>query len=196
MLEAEEEIIRLRNAYKKESYGDINNGFYIREKLITFSEQEILEGSIRVQLPESFTDMPSEYVKLKYPSEQRPPVIKSNEQGDINFTFNLLPVPVPKEHTPEFRDQMQQVIKRYQPVNVFYETGEILTASGKAYWFDYKSHGIDEQLYNLVYFISTESQVLHGVFNCPMKEAQIWKRIVMEVIKSIAFSESKEENHA
>lgn len=188
MLEIEEEMIRAKNAYKKESYGTLEEGYRMNGTLVTFEKVEIFNGTICIMLPDTFTDLPLEYAKLKYPSEQRPPVIKSNAEGDVNFTFNLLPVPIPKGKGGEFRDQMSQAIKRFQPSNVFFETKEWEQEENQmeAAWFDYKSHGIDEKLYNLVYFIPIGEKVLHGVFNCSMTKAKLWKPVVEKIIESIA----------
>lgn len=196
MSELEEEIIRLKNAYKKETGGTLEEGFYIRGQQIRFQPTEVLEGKLLVTLPETFTDLPLEYAKIKYPSEQRPAVIKSNEEGSVNFTFHLLPVSVPKGKVFQLRDQMKKAMKQFQPANVFFEANQLQTETLELAWFDYKSHGIDEKIYNRMYFIPMGEQVLHGVFNCPMAEGDLWKPIVMEVMKSIVFMEKEETEEA
>lgn len=42
-----------------------------------------------LMLPDTFVDMPSSIVKLKYPSEQRPQIIKTSLDASVNFTFSL-----------------------------------------------------------------------------------------------------------
>lgn len=185
MSEMEEEIIRLKNACKKETCGTLEEGFYVREQLIRFQKTEVLEGRLLAALPETFTDMPPEYARIKYPSEQRPAVIKSNEEGSVNFTFQLLPVAVPKGKVSQLRDQMKKAVKQLQPANVFFEADQLQTDTLELAWFAYKSHGIDEKIYNVMYFMPMGEQVLHGVFNCPMAEGDVWRPIVMEVMKSM-----------
>lgn len=191
MPQTEEDIIRLRNGYKKESQEN-EEGFYIREQLITLEKQYVLQDRICVQLPEDFRDMPLELARIKYPSEQRPPVIKSNLKGDVNFTFQMLPAAVPTEHLAEFRNQMMRWIQKSQPSNVFYEQKEIHTDTINIAWFDYKSHGLDEQLYNFMYFMPIGKETLHGVFNCRLIDGKLWHPIVMKIIESIQLI--KEEN--
>lgn len=191
MSEIEEEIIRLRNAYKGETRGNMEEGFFVKGELITFSRTELFQGKLVVNLPEAFTDLPLEYAKMKYPSEQRPSVIKSNKEGSVNFTFKLLSVSVPINKIGQLRNQMKNVIKRFQPANIFFEQGEIKINTIEAAWFDYKSHGIDQKLYNLMYFMPLGEQVLHGVFNCPMDVGKDWKPVVFEVIKSIVWTECR-----
>lgn len=193
MPQTEQEIIRLRNAYKKKSQQN-EEGFYIREQHITLEKQYVLQDRICLQLPEDFEDMPLELAKIKYPSEQRPTVIKSNLKGDVNFTFQMLPVEVPSPHLTDFRRQMMQWIQRMQPSNVFYEEKEIHIDTIHIAWFDYKSHALDEQLYNLMYFIPMGKETMHGVFNCRLQEAKLWHPIVMKVIESIQVIEQEKKN--
>lgn len=191
MSEIKEEIIRLKNAYKSETRGNIEEGFYVKGELITFCRTELFQGKLDVNLPETFTDLPLEYAKMKYPSEQRPSVIKSNKEGSVNFTFELLSASVPTDKIGQLRNQMKNVIKRFQPANVFFEQGEMQINAIDTAWFDYKSHGIDQKLYNLMYFMSLKDQVLHGVFNCPMDVGKDWRPVVFEVMKSIMWMGEK-----
>lgn len=189
MSEIEEEMIRLKNAYKCETRGNMEDGFYVKGEYITFCRTELFHGQLMVDLPESFMDLPLEYAKLKYPSEQRPSVIKSNKEGSINFTFEFLKASVPEGKIKQLRNQMKNVIKRFQPANVFFEQGEMQVNTLETAWFDYKSHGIDQKIYNLMYFIPLREQVLHGVFNCPMDVGKDWKPVIFEVMKSIVWTE-------
>lgn len=191
MSEIEEEMIRLKNAYKGETRGNMEEGFYVKGEHITFCRIELFQGKLAVNLPETFTDLPLEYAKMKYPSEQRPSVIKSNKEGSINFTFELLSASVPTDKIEQLRNQMKNVIKRFQPANVFFEKGEMQINTIETAWFDYKSHGIDQKLYNLMYFMPLDEQVLHGVFNCPMDMGKDWRPVVFEVMKSITWIEQE-----
>lgn len=196
MSEIEEEIIRMKNAYKVKTRGNIEEGFFVKGERITFCRTEIFQGKLIVDLPETFIDMPLEYAKMKYPSEQRPSVIKSNKEGSINFTFELLTANVPGNKIGQLRNQMKNVIKRFQPANVFFEQGEMQINTLETAWFDYKSHGIDQKIYNFMYFIPLEEQVLHGVFNCPMDRGKDWRPVVFEVIKSIIWVEQEDNEES
>lgn len=182
---ADEVIIKALNKYKKEQQGDIESGIYIREEKIQFEKQILFDGKMTIMLPKEFTEMSLEMAKIKYPMEQRPQVIKTNQEGTINFTFSLLDAKVENKNIEEVRDGLQRIMKRVQPANIFYEK-ELAEVDGKTIgWFDYKSHGIDQKIYNLVYVLPIEEKVMHGVFNSPITEMEIWKLIVLEVIQTI-----------
>lgn len=182
---ADEQIIEALNSYKKKQYGDIETGIFIKEELYEFNRQEFFDGKMSVMLPNKFIDMPLELAKMKYPMEQRPQVIKMNEQSDINFTFSILEVELKSENVQELNEGFYHIIKKAQPANVFYEKKLEEMKDTVAGWFDFKSHGLDQKLYNLMYCIPIEGKLLHGIFNSPIQDAEAWKPIVLQVIHSI-----------
>lgn len=50
-------------------------------------------------------------------------------------------------------------------------------------WFDFKSHGVDENIYNIMYCLPIGGKAMHGVFDCPITAAELWKPCVLEVIR-------------
>lgn len=197
----DEKIIREKNAYKAGATGDIYGGLHIKEELYEFEPMELFEGMVSVYLPKMFEDMSDNYAALKYPMNSRPQIIKTNKNTDINFSFNLIPQKVDVEHVQLFTAQMRKVIKTVQPATVFYDMKYIDMAGNIAdslndsehqvdgrmimSYFDYKSPAIDGQIYNFMFFTLLEETVLHGVFNCRYRDADIWKDIFIQVMDSV-----------
>ena len=96
---------------------------------------------------------------------------------------------------------MKKVIKTIQPATVFFDekyidmAGNIADSQGEAEhivegrmnisYFDYKSPAIDEQIYNFMFFAPLKETILHGVFNCRYRDADIWKDIFIQVADSV-----------
>ena len=117
--------------------------------------------------------------------EQRPQIIKTNENTDINFTFSLLEQEMSNNHVLELNDYLYKVLKSARSENTYFEkkveqVGELLVG-----WFDFKSHGIDQNIYNVMYCTPISGKLLHGVFNCPLDLVEVWKPVVLQVIQSI-----------
>ncbi|BCJ92613.1 hypothetical protein acsn021_01820 [Anaerocolumna cellulosilytica] len=193
---ADEKIIEAMNQYKTGEHGDIETGIYLKEQLFQFERQEFYDGKFSVMLPADFKDMPLEAAKFKYPSEQRPKIIKTNEEGDINFTFNLLEeVDFETKFVKEAKDGLYNIIKRLQPANVFYESKEEEIADTLVGWFEFKSHGLDCKIYQLMYCMPIGGKMLQGIFNCKYADSKLWKPIFLQVMKSIQ-DNTKEEQDA
>lgn len=181
----DEVFIRAMNKHKAEQQGDIYSSVFIREEIFEFERQMLFQEKMSIMLPKKFFDMPLELAKIKYPMEQRPQIIKTNEIGDINFTFSLLEEKLENNQVEKVKDGLVLILKRAYPANIFYENKIEKKKDKIIGWFDFKSHGIDQKLYNLMYLLPIEGKFLHGIFNCPLSEVDLWKPVVLQVIHSI-----------
>ena len=181
----DEILIKKGNEYKQFAYGNLEEGMYIQGVFYEFSRQKLTLEDISIMLPINFSDMPLTMAKVKYPSEQRPDIIKMNVESDINFTFKLLEFPQTEQSLEQIIQYFYQVIQKTQPANVFYEKNFLPIMGKKLGWFDFKSHAIDCKLYNLMYLLPIGRKFLHGIFNCPLSEVDLWKPVVLQVIHSI-----------
>ena len=189
---ADEKIIEAKNQYTKGLHGDIYSGIYLKGELFKFERQELFDSKMSVMLPISFIDMPLKYAKIKYPSENRPEIIKMNEEGDINFGFSLIDVDFETKYVKEAKDGLYNVIKKIQPANVFYESKEEPVGDTLVGWFDFKSHGIDCKIYQFMFYIPIGGKLFQGIFNCKYSESALWKPVVLQVIHSIVDLTKKE----
>lgn len=185
MAYADEPLIQMMNGYKSGQQGTLETGIYIKEELFEFESVQLFDHRMSVMLPKKFTDMPLEQAKIKYPMEQRPQIIKTNEKTDINFTFSLLEQELSNEHVAELNDYLYHVFKRAQPVNTYYEKKAEPLGENKIGWFDFKSHGLDHNIYNVMYCTPIDGKMLHGIFNSPIELAEVWKPVVLQVMQSI-----------
>lgn len=181
----DEQIIEQMNKYKKEEYGDIYSGIYIKEELYRFEEQHLFEDRVSVMLSVSFTDMKPNIAKAKYPSEQRPQVIKTNMDCSVNFAFSILEVPLETALVKYIKNAFYNIIKNAQPANVFYENKEEEINNTMIGWFDYKSYAINSQIYNFVFITPIDGKIFHGIFNCLFEDAENWKPVILQVMHSI-----------
>lgn len=181
----DENIIKLKNAYKTETIGTVEEGIYIKEELYEFEKRSILDGRITAYIPKQFVDMPLDLAKIKYPSEQRPKVIYMDSTTTINFGFQSLEVPSVAEQAEEIRDTLRTVCQKTFPANVFYDKGTFELGDTKLSWFDYKSHTVDGPMYNVMYAIPAGQILLHGMFNCAFECMDNWKPVIMQVMEKM-----------
>lgn len=181
----DEKMIKVMNAHKEGVQGSIGEGITIREELYIFGETQLFDGRMQVMLPRSFQDMPSGPARLKYPMEQRPQVIRTNERTDINFTFSLLDQPLENSQVKPLRDTLKKALRRARPDMRFMEDGLRETQERTTGWFEFISNGIDGKLYNIMYLTPVSGRLMQGLFNCPVKDAQNWKMVILQVMDTI-----------
>ncbi len=93
-------------------------GIYIGEEYFKFQSVHIFDN-VSIYLPESFIEMPDKIRKMKYPSDNRPDVIKTNLNTNINFAFNWLENLNCINQGEELSGQIKDVLIKTNPSFVF-----------------------------------------------------------------------------
>lgn len=180
----DENIVELRRKLKS-AHNDIYGDFYVDGEKIEFEEVLLFNNKLSIMLPKNFVDMPLKIAQIKYPSAQRPQIIKTNLLGSINFTFSLFDTKVPSEQMEATANEMKALLKRINPALIFYENGNESIGSASLSWFDYKGYGIDSQIYYINYLTSIDNKLLMGAFNCMIPDKEAWGEAAHQVICSI-----------
>lgn len=182
-------VAQERVKLQESQYDSLETGVYVNHKLVEFETVQLFENKLAVTLPKGLTKMPAKMKKLKYPSEERPQEIYTNEEGIVDFAFSRYDMPIEPEETIEAIGQIRAMIQKVHPANIFYDLREEdIGAPGletKLSWFDFKGYAVDMQTYNLIYVTPLAKGILHGVFNCPFKDAAEWKKAALLVVKSV-----------
>ncbi len=183
----DEQILDFINAAEvKVSRKDIKSGpIKIRDRYYEFEKRDFFDEELKMYIPKDFEDMSEAARKFKYPSENRPEIIKCNEKGSICITLKRIDSSLDEENVEKLKDSMKVVIKKTNPANVFYEDGVLEVDSKNIGYFEFKSYALDDPLYNLMFFLEFEGRTLMGTFSCIHNECKEWREIVLQIIKTI-----------
>ena len=188
----DEEVISAIHIKRREEYGNIEEGLYIQNSLTLFHKVLLFEDKLSVMLPNEFVIMLPELIRTKYISEKKPDIIYTSLDGSVNFSFNLL-VTSPGERDMSYAiNMLKTMIKNMNPAYIFFEDKTIESAAGNSIsLIQFKSYGIDEVAYNILYMVSIDKYIIQGAFNCRYNDMEEWKRAAFEVIKTINLGEKK-----
>lgn len=181
----DEKIIEARRKEAQRNLDIRKDGLIVNGEKIEFQETTLFQGKMMFLLPVSFVDMPQKIAKIKYPSEQRPQIIKTDLLGSTNFAFNLFDQGIKAEQMESAADGMKAILKKVNPANIFYESGTEPLGNSMLSWFEFKGHGIDTQIYYIIFLTSIDGKLMHGIFNCAIKDMENWKEATFQVIRSI-----------
>jgi hypothetical protein len=118
------------------------------------------------------------------PSELRPQCIKTSPDTATNIGMSILDVPISESNLEKDANDLKLVLKKTNPALQFYNTGLEELKSFKLAWFDFKSFGIDGDMYNIMFIAPVEGKMLHGIFNCAFEEYNDWKSPALQMLKS------------
>lgn len=185
----DEILIKARREAKKERYNSLETGMYAGEELITFQKRQLFDNRCSIYLPESFTEMQSEWKKIKYPYENRPQIIFMDESGSVNLAFSLLKPDIEPIDLSETRDSFMIVLKKMNSSNVFLDKGDVEAMNVSCAWCEMRGQNLDGSIYNLIFLCEINHKLLLGNFSCLNEERTNWKGIVFKLIQSICEEE-------
>ena len=159
-------------------------------KIIIFEKQMLLEDKLCLRLPKDFVIMPPEKVSLKYPSERRPGLIYTNEDGAINITLNHTQIPFEAVDIQNFRDSMIDTIEKMQPAVRWLEKGMKIINEKDSGYFEFISPALDTDIYNLMFVTELHGRALIISFNCPEVEMDDWQPVAKGIINTLEINQS------
>ncbi|GFN32142.1 hypothetical protein [Paenibacillus xylaniclasticus] len=190
----DEQIVSMLNeAEKAADRKDITQGpVKIGSRYYAFKETAFWDGRVTLLIPEDFDDMPPHLSKIKYPHEQRPQIIKTDETGCINVTLSRIDQELEEEWVQELAEGMKAILRKANPASVFYTEGVEEVEGKQIAYFDFKSPAIDDPIYNVMFYFMLEGTTVMGTFCCLYKDYAAWRPIVLQMIQSIRVLEQPE----
>lgn len=182
----DEKIVAARLAARKQSHRNIyDEEVYAGNDILHFSATGLFGGKAEAMLPDTFGDMPPLMAEIKYPSSQRPQVIKSGADGAVNFCFNLFASPIERRDIEKTAIRFQSTLQKLQPglILIGHKTNRLPDTDIS--WFDFNSFSADAQIYNLLFVTSIGGKLVNGSMNCPRGLQGDWSPIMRQVVLSI-----------
>lgn len=152
---------------------------------IDLVSKSILNNKVELKIPKDFTIMSEELMKIKYPSENRPTLVYSNESGGINVAINLTQSKASQDAIAAYKDFFVNTFKENYPTAEWKESG-IKTINGKKVgYLELITQAIDTEIYNLMFFTDLDGKLLLCTFNCTKKSINEWTTPANEIMNSL-----------
>lgn len=164
-LNQEEPNLQSNQLQKVEEKHSIYDGIKILGKWIYFDRRHVADETITMMVPKNFIQMDPNIAKLKYPSEQRPEIILTDETGTINLMFQYMEGEVNDSTIETFRNQIFGMMKRVNPSIKEKEIGSIDISGKKIAYVEFSNPVMDGKLYNLMFYLEVRGQPLMGSLN-------------------------------
>ncbi|MBQ6887081.1 MAG: hypothetical protein IJN54_06175 [Lachnospiraceae bacterium] len=182
-------ILALRAKYqqKKAENEPIGEEMLVGVRKVSLYREVLFEGKCSIMLPETMRDMSYLDSTVKYRSQNRPQVIKTDSSGDASITFNLLPMSDTEtvENILVTLEQIRSDMKKVWKQNVFYDMGEIVKGELPVAWMDFRAFCLDGSLYSMIFIFRMEEQLVLGNFHCSFPQYDIWKPVILKLLTTI-----------
>jgi len=141
-------LMRSDNRRSENIQNDIDNGYAVIDEIrIPFSDREIIEKKLFMTMPQEFTILSLENAKAKYPSEDRPDIIYSNEDGSINISFTITKDYLVDGEVADARDYLQEIMEKINP-SIKITSISVFEGKIRGGYFDFISPALDGEIFN------------------------------------------------
>lgn len=178
----DEIILKKREQKRKEEHTTLEAGIYMQGKVINFERKKFLDV-MTIMIPDNWKQMPYDYARIKYPSEFRPQIIITTDDLSVNMGFTVFLREIQCGDAERIAEHMQAVIHRSNPNYILLSNENLNEVKGS--WFAFRSHAIDNDLYNMMLIVPVDKKMVHSSFNCPYKDYKEWEKMVLLIWNSI-----------
>lgn len=146
--------------------------------------RKTLSNTIEIKLPSVFKLMEADILAAKYPPNNKPSEVYTNEEATVNIAFKKTGQALAEQNVFTEGKKLEQQLTSNGKVQLI--SSEQIKANGnKIHVFSFYSNAIDTKVYNVMFIFSLKGKMVVGSFNCTIALQNQWQRTAFEIIRSI-----------
>ncbi|MBN2008701.1 hypothetical protein JW960_05105 [candidate division KSB1 bacterium] len=150
----------------------------------------VIDDRVEMLVPSNFQIMSEDVLKLKYPSEQRPTKVYTNEAGSVNLAFRLTDSAIPHGDISKGLPVLNTMFSHLYP-SAHWLDSQVLSINNRQFGkFELITPAVDTQFYNLMFVCELDGRMLLFTFNCPKNQMKDWRPSAYKIMKSVRISNS------
>lgn len=162
-----------------------NTAFETSQGTVEIENRSILSDEIEIMLPMEFGEMSEEAAKEKYPAEERPTLIYTNDDGSVNVAFSYTANACKEEDIPQYFNVLKENMQKTITVKEWYSDSVENQNGIKIAKLEFLTPAVDTDIYNLMYLVSLDDRLLICSFNSTKELMDEWKPIGEAIMGSI-----------
>ncbi|HEX6850611.1 MAG TPA: hypothetical protein VF139_04330 [Candidatus Polarisedimenticolaceae bacterium] len=147
--------------------------------------RSLLDGKVEMLVPTSFQPMPEAQLKLKYPAEQRPTFVLSNETGSVSLALNHTPNAMPPEELDAAHAYFDGSFRKLYPSAVWFRSEVTTLAGRRCILLDLRTPALDTDVRNVMLGASLEGRLLLLSVNVTKELEGEWMETIHRMIQSV-----------
>lgn len=147
--------------------------------------KSLIDEKIEILIPASFDIMSEEMIALKYPLENRPTIVYSDDNGAINVALNHTKTTASQELIVAYQQSLIQSFNNTYPTAEWKDNGITEINGRKVGYLELITPAIDTEVYNLLFFTDLEEKLLVCTFNCTKDNLDDWETAGKKIMNSI-----------
>ena len=143
-----------------------------------------LSNTIELKLPSVFKLMEATVLATKYPPNNKPSEVYTNEEATVNISFKKTEQLLTEQNVfTEGKKLEEQLTNKGKVERISSE--QIKANRNNIHVFSFYSNAIDTKVYNVMFIFSLKGKMVVGSFNCTIALQNQWQITAYEIIRSI-----------
>jgi hypothetical protein len=147
-------------------------------------ETPILSNTLEISLPSFFKKMDSKLLETKYPPNNKPSEVYTNDEATINVAFKKTEQPLDEQNVFSDGKKLEQQLTSNAKIELV-SSEEIKINGNSIHVFSFYSKAIDTKIYNIMFVFSLKGKMVIGSFNCIDTLQAQWQKVAFNIIYSI-----------
>lgn len=152
---------------------------------IDLEKRILVDNRIEILVPKDFKEMSKELISIKYPGNNRPKLILTDEAGTTNIAFNLLENRADSTLIETYKDLFTAAYKNKFPSATWISDGVTRINGRKVGFIQLITDGLDQEIFNYLFFTDSNGKLLLGTFNCLEKDMETWQPLSERIVSSL-----------
>lgn len=145
----------------------------------------LFDGRIELMVPKKMAEMSDEMWALKYRSRERPAMVLTDDDGEVNLLATGTRQTATEEQMIAFVDFQMEQLKKQRPDLDMLDHG-LRTVAGKNVGFiKFLSTAADQKVFNYYFFIIVDGTVVLFTFNCIDRLRDRWEDTADQIVASL-----------
>ena len=152
---------------------------------VLLQPKTMINGKLTLLIPQGFSIMDEEMLKLKYPSERRPTLVYTNELGSINIAINHTKDRIQQSDIAAFHQRLDGMFRNLYPSATWFESGVIDINGREWLTLNLRTPAIDTEIRNIMIGTSVEGRLLLVSFNVTREQEDQWLEPAKAIVQSL-----------
>jgi hypothetical protein len=148
------------------------------------SYRKALSNTIEIKLPPVFKLMEADILATKYPPNNKPSEVYTNEEATVNIAFKKTAQLLSEQNVFAEGKKLEQQLNSNGKVQLI-STEDIKANGNNIHVFSFYSDAIDTKVYNVMFTFSLKGKMVIGSFNCTIVLQNQWQVKAYEIIRSL-----------
>jgi len=148
------------------------------------ANRKALSNAIEIKMPADFKFMEANVLVTKYPPNNKPSEVYTNEEATVNIALKKTEQSLTKQKVFIEGKKLEQQLTSSGKVQLI--SSEQIKANGNnIHVFSFYSNAVDTKVYNIMFVFSVKGKMVVGSFNCTYVVQPQWQIIAYEIICSV-----------